>query len=149
MERKPQPTATPLIQALVKKITLCKFHRFCQLLEKTSPWITKLGSSHDPNTDPIRFRPHRVRGFPATEPQRTDPLDKYRKAQYQAYILPFGALWSSSLLPTSYLDDIANTEMVRIHSTDFFLISLTIAWRLSFIGSGANILSRHLGRRIR
>lgn len=37
MERKPQSTATPLIQALGEKLPYVNFYRFCQLLEKTAP----------------------------------------------------------------------------------------------------------------
>ncbi|WP_252957280.1 MULTISPECIES: type VI secretion system baseplate subunit TssG [Proteus] len=116
MERKPQSTATPLIQALGEKLPYVNFYRFCQLLEKNSPELPELGSSHDPKTDPIRFRPHRGMGFPATEIKGTDPLDKYRKSTIPSLHLPF---WDFMVSHHHFqhltLTILHNIEMVRIH----------------------------------
>ena len=78
MDRKPQSSATPVIEALGKKLPSINFYRFCQLLEQNNTALPPLGSSQDPKEDPIRFRPHRGMGFPVTEIKGTDKDDLYR-----------------------------------------------------------------------
>ncbi|WP_193017386.1 type VI secretion system baseplate subunit TssG [Proteus sp. FME41] len=120
MERKSQPTATPLIQALGEKLPYVNFYRFCQLLEKSNSELPELGSSHDPKDDPIRFRPHRGMGFPVTEIKGIDSLDQYRKSTVPSLRTTFLGLYGiTSPLPTSYLDDIAQYRDGTDSLTDF------------------------------
>lgn len=120
MERDPQSTATPLIEALGEKLPYINFYRFCQLLEKSNANFYELGRSHDPKDDPIRFRPHRGMGFPVTEIKGIDSLDKYRKSTVPSLHTTFLGLYGiTSPLPTSYLDDIAQYRDGTDSLTDF------------------------------
>lgn len=120
MDRKPQSTATPLIQALGKKLPYTNFYRFCQLLEKTCTDRPELGSSQDPKNDPIRFRPHKGMGFPVTEIKGIDPLDCYRNSDIPSLRTTFLGLYGiTSPLPTSYIDDIAQYKEGTDPLTDF------------------------------
>lgn len=120
MERDPQSTATPLIEALGEKLPYINFYRFCQLLEKSNANFYELGRSHDPKDDPIRFRPHRGMGFPVTEIKGIDSLDKYRKSTVPSLRTTFLGLYGiTSPLPTSYLDDIAQYRDGTDSLTDF------------------------------
>lgn len=120
MERKPQPSATPLIEELGDTLPRVNFYRFCQLLEKTTPGLPELGSSQSPKDDPVRFRPHRGMGFPVTEIKEIDPFDRYRQSPRPGLRTTFFGLYGiTSPLPTAYLDDIAQYRDGTDSLTDF------------------------------
>lgn len=74
------PSVNQIIDALGARLPLVNFYRFCQLLEQYNQQHLPLGSTQDPKTDAIRFRPHRGMGFPVTEIKGLDIEDRYRNS---------------------------------------------------------------------
>ena len=66
MDRASQPARTGLTDRLAPDIARINFYRFCQLLEQ-SLQNAPLGSTDNPATDAVRFRPHPGMGFPVSE----------------------------------------------------------------------------------
>lgn len=66
MDRASQPARTGLTDRLAPDIARINFYRFCQLLEQ-SQQNAPLGSTDNPATDAVRFRPHPGMGFPVSE----------------------------------------------------------------------------------
>lgn len=157
MEREPQTTATPLINALGEKLPYTNFYRFCQLLEKSCLDSPALGSSQNPEHDPVRFRPHRGMGFPVTEIKGIDPVDRYRNSSIPSIKTTFLGLYGiTSPLPTSYLDDIAQyrdgtdalTDFLDIFNhrltTQFYRIWRKYSYPATFESGGKDNTSQYL-----
>ncbi|NIH22717.1 type VI secretion system baseplate subunit TssG [Providencia heimbachae] len=157
MDRKSQSSATAVIEALGDKISYVNFYRFCQLLENKQPHNIPLGSSQDPKTDPIRFRPHRGMGFPTTEINGLDQDDRYRPSDVPSVRTTFLGLYGiTSPLPTSYLDDIAQrrdgidslTDFLDIFNhrltTQFYRIWRKYSYPATFAAGGEDETSQYL-----
>lgn len=115
MDRKPSASAAAVIEALGENLPAINFYRFCQLVAPST-----LGSTQDPKTDPIRFRPHRGMGFPVTEIKGVDKDDNYRNSNTPSIRTTFLGLYGvTSPLPTAYLDDIAQHRDGTQALTDF------------------------------
>ena len=157
MDRKPQSSATPVIEALGEKLPSINFYRFCQLIEQTNATLPPLGSTQDPKEDPIRFRPHRGMGFPVTEIKGTDKEDRYRGNSTPSIRTTFLGLYGvTSPLPTSYLDDVAQhrdgtealTDFLDIFNhrltTQFYRIWRKYSYPATFQAGGADETSQYL-----
>ncbi|MGG4678073.1 type VI secretion system baseplate subunit TssG [Providencia huashanensis] len=119
MDRK-SSSVNPLFDALGERLPLVNFYRFCQLLEQSNAQSPPLGSTQDPKTDAIRFRPHRGMGFPVTEIKGLDIDDRYRDSTTPSIRTTFLGLYGvTSPLPTTYLDDIAQRREGTESLTDF------------------------------
>lgn len=113
-------SVNPVIDALGERLSLVNFYRLCQLLEQNNRQIHPLGSTQDPKTDSVRFRPHRGMGFPSTEIKGLDIEDRYRNSATPSIRTTFLGLYGvTSPLPTSYLDDIAQARDGTESLTDF------------------------------
>lgn len=119
MDREPS-SVNQLFDALGERLPLVNFYRLCQLLEQSNKQRPPLGSTQDPKTDVIRFRPHRGMGFPVTEIKGIDIEDRYRDSNTPSIRTTFLGLYGvTSPLPTAYLDDIAQQREGTESLTDF------------------------------
>ncbi|OAT23785.1 type VI secretion system baseplate subunit TssG [Proteus myxofaciens] len=157
MDRKSPESARLVINALGEKLPNINFYRFCQLLEKNCSDIPPLGSTQNPQKDPIRFRPHRGMGFPVTEIKGTDKDDIYRNSLYPSIRTTFLGLYGvTSPLPTSYSDNIAQhrdgtealTDFLDIFNhritTQFYRIWRKYSYPATFESGGKDETSQYL-----
>lgn len=152
MDRKPSTSAAEVIAALGENLPTINFYRFCQLIAPAS-----LGSTQDPKTDPVRFRPHRGMGFPVTEIKGLDRDDRYRHSSTPSIRTTFLGLYGvTSPLPTAYLDDIAQhrdgtqalTDFLDIFNhrltTQFYRIWRKYSYPATFEAGGRDETSQYL-----
>lgn len=146
-----------LFDALGERLPLVNFYRFCQLLEQNNRHSPPLGSTQDPKTDAIRFRPHRGMGFPVTEIKGVDIDDRYRDSTTPSIRTTFLGLYGvTSPLPTTYLDDIAQrregteslTDFLDIFNhrltTQFYRIWRKYSYPATFLAGGEDETSQYL-----
>ncbi|WP_047608874.1 type VI secretion system baseplate subunit TssG [Rahnella aquatilis] len=82
------------------------FYRFCQILEELTPERPPLGSTFNPNDDPVRFRPHPGMGFPVSELKTVETDPDFPNDPPTVRTTFMGLYGIDSPLPTSYIDDI-------------------------------------------
>ncbi|QIC16670.1 type VI secretion system baseplate subunit TssG [Providencia vermicola] len=151
------PSVNQIIDALGARLPLVNFYRFCQLLEQYNQQHLPLGSTQDPKTDAIRFRPHRGMGFPVTEIKGLDIEDRYRNSSVPSIRTTFLGLYGiTSPLPTAYIDDIAQrregteslTDFLDIFNhrliTQFYRIWRKYSYPATFLAGGKDETSQYL-----
>jgi type VI secretion system protein ImpH len=100
-------TVSRFLAQMEGQVAQAGLYRFCQLLERAAPERPLLGSTEHPEDDPVRFRPDRGMGFPASELRAIEPcaIDDRHPPTVRTRLL--GLYGVDSPLPTGYQDDIA------------------------------------------
>ncbi|WP_370967631.1 type VI secretion system baseplate subunit TssG [Enterobacter wuhouensis] len=102
-----QPPHSRLSPRLERDIHRINFYRFCQLLEKSRPGRSPLGSTLNPTDDPVRFRPHSGMAFPASELKAVEYDEDHPDSPPTVRTTFMGLYGVDSPLPTAWIDDIA------------------------------------------
>lgn len=103
MDRASQPARTGLTDRLAPDIARINFYRFCQFLEQ-SQQNAPLGSTDNPATDAVRFRPHPGMGFPVSELKNVERDAGNPNVPPTVRTTFLGLYGVDSPLPTAYLD---------------------------------------------
>ncbi|WP_340611478.1 type VI secretion system baseplate subunit TssG [Xenorhabdus bharatensis] len=119
MDRESQPELTALITQLEDKLPLVNFYRFCQLIENLQPEKPGLGSTTNPDDDPVRFRPHPGMGFPVSELKKVETGHESHGNTPSVRTTFLGLYGVESPLPPVYIDDIAQQREGTDAVTDF------------------------------
>ncbi|OCA54778.1 hypothetical protein Phpb_02126 [Photorhabdus namnaonensis] len=96
-----------LMAMLEADISTLDFYQFCQIIERAVPDQPPLGSTENPADDAIRLRPHPGLGFPASELKAIETDSEHPERPPTARTTFMGLYGVDSLLPTAYLNDIA------------------------------------------
>lgn len=94
---------TLVTDRLAPDIARINFYRFCQLLEQ-SQQNAPLGSTDNPATDAVRFRPHPGMGFPVSELKNVERDAGNPDVPPTVRTTFLGLYGVDSPLPTAYLD---------------------------------------------
>ncbi|OWO84709.1 type VI secretion protein [Photorhabdus luminescens] len=96
-----------LMAMLESDISTLNFYQFCQIIELAVPDRPPMGSTENPADDAIRLRPDPGLGFPVSELKAIETDNEHPERPPTARTTFMGLYGVDSLLPTAYLNDIA------------------------------------------